>query len=175
MAKPKLKMKKICSFVILALVLVSCSEDIKTNDSAVFQGVKDNGLWRGADAKAVVDPIAETITIRAVSLTETMTLTIDIPGTPIDPKNTNTFVTYILGINENNMASYTVSNGNVNEAYETGSLMGDGQVVLSEYDGKVVSGTFRFNAENTNPTTTAAAAVNLQNGVFYKVPIVAAF
>lgn len=165
-------MKKILSFVILALALSSCSEDLKFNNEAVFQGVKDNMPWKGGDAHATV--VGSTLTIQASTLIETMALKVPVPTTPIDPKNPATFVTYVLGTSNARTASYSITDNGNDYEYETAITVGDGEVVIKEYDGAFVSGTFRFNANNTDPDSVAPAVVNLQSGVFYKVPIVPA-
>lgn len=163
-------MKKILSFVILIVALSSCSEDLKFNNEAVFQGVKDNLFWKGGDAKATV--VGSTLTVSAGTILETVTLQVPKPGTPIDPKNEATFITYVLGTTITTKASYVYTNdiGEVSN-YETAIGVGDGQVVITDYDGSFVSGTFRFNVKNTDPDSEAAETVNMQNGVFFKVPV----
>ena len=164
-------MKKILSFVILTLALSSCSEDVKFNNVAVFQGVKDNLFWKGSDAKAVRN--GSSLTISSVTLLEEMAIRVPVPTTPIDPKDSDTYVTYPLGTSLNRVATYSFSNDLGEEFfYETAIGVGDGEVVISEYDGVYVSGTFRFNAINTDPDSEAPETVNLQNGTFYKVPII---
>jgi hypothetical protein len=163
-------MKKIFPFILLVFALSSCSEDLKFNNEAVFQGVKDNVLWIGSNAKATLDANNK-LTIEAVTLTEHMSLVMPVPTTPIDPRNDETFVTYILGTTNTRKATYTLnSNGNAYE-YETAIGVGDGQIVVSEYDGATVSGTFRFNVENVDPDSEAPPVVNMQTGTFYKVPV----
>jgi hypothetical protein len=164
-------MKKILSFVILITALSSCSEDIKFNNEAVFQGVKDNLFWRGSDAKATRN--GSVLTISSSTLIETMAIQVPVPTTPIDPKNNATYVTYPLGTSLTRTASYSFTNDLGEEFfYETAIGVGDGEVVISEFDGVYVSGTFRFNAVNTDPDSEAAETVNLQNGTFYKIPVV---
>lgn len=164
-------MKKILSFVILTLALSSCSEDIKFNNEAVFQGVKDNLFWKGADAKATKS--GAMLTISAGTLIETMALEVPAPTTPIDPKNSATHYVYPLGTSLNKTASYEFANDLGDEFfYETAIGVGDGEVVISEYDGVYVSGTFRFNVVNTDPDSEAPETVNVQHGTFYKIPVI---
>lgn len=164
-------MKKILSFVILIAALSSCSEDIKFNNEAVFQGVKDNLFWKGADAKAVRS--GSVLTISASTLIETMSLRVPVPTTPIDPRDSDTFIVHPLGTSLSRTASYSFINDIGDEFfYETAIAVGDGEVVISEFDGVFVSGTFRFNAHNTDPDSEAPEIVNLQNGTFYRVPVV---
>ena len=163
-------MKKILPFLLLVLTLASCSQDIQFNDQAVFQGMKDNVFWKGGNAKAVLDANGR-LTISAATINETMTLSIPEPTTTINPKNKNTYVTYALGTNAVNKAVYVLKSGGVEYDYETGTAIGDGEVVISQYDGLTISGSFRFNAKNTDPGSEAAELVNLQHGVLYKIPI----
>lgn len=164
-------MKKIFSFVILVLVLSSCSEDIKFNNEAVFQGVLDNNFWKGANAKATLDANNK-LTIEAITLTEKMDLVITVPPMGIDPKNANSFVTYTLGTSNTKTAYYSITLNGETAEYHTATGVGDGQVVVSQYDGATISGTFRFNAKSTNPDSNEI--VNMQSGTFYKVPVVQA-
>ena len=163
-------MKKILSFVILIVALSSCSEDIRFNNEAVFQGVKDNVFWKGTEAKAVIT--GTTITISSVGFLEEMALTIPIPNAPINPLNESTFIKYVLGTSTTRTANYTFSDDLNDYFYRTAINVGDGQITVSEYDGVYISGSFRFNAVNSDPDSGAPEIVNVQSGVFYKVPVV---
>lgn len=164
-------MKKIFCFVILIAALGSCSEDVKFNNQAVFQGVKDNLFWRGQDATAIKS--GNVLTISARTIIENMSLKVPVPTTPIDPKNSATHVKYPLGTSLTRTASYDFVNDIGEEFfYETAIGVGDGEVVVSEYDGVFVSGTFRFNAINTDPESDGPETVNVQHGTFYRIPVV---
>lgn len=163
-------MKKFLSYFIVAMFFISCGEDISDNASAVFQGVKDNGVWEGGDAVAIVE-VGNKMTIKASTLSETMSLKIPKPATIVNPRNTNTFITHVLGTSLTRKGTYVISSGTEVFAYETGIGVGDGEVVIKEYDGNVISGTFRFNAHNLDPDSEAQEIVNMQNGVFYRVPV----
>lgn len=163
-------MKKILPFILLMLTLASCSEDVKFNNEAVFQGVINNVFWKGGNAKATLDANNKLI-INAVTLTENLSLEMPVPTTAIDPKNKNTFVTHVLGTSNTKKASYVLTIDGKTLEYETGAGVGDGQIVITEYDGATISGTFRFNAHNTDPDSEDEPVVNLQSGVFYKVPV----
>jgi len=163
-------MKKILPLILLVIALGSCSEDIKFNNEAVFQGVVDNVSWKGGNAKGSFDENGKLI-IEAATLVDHMKLEIPEPPLNIDPKNKNTFVTYILGTSNIRKAYFTKAiNGNTYD-YETSTGVGDGQIVISQYDGVTISGTFRFNAKNVDPDSEAAPIVNVQSGVLYKVPV----
>lgn len=164
-------MKKIVSFIILAVALGSCSQDIKFNNEAVFQGVKDNLFWRGADAKAVFSVSEGTLTVSAGTLNESVALKVPMPETMVNPKNDNTYVTYALGTSLERVATYSFGDDVAQYHYETAIGVGDGQVVVTEYDGVYISGTFRFNVKNTDPESEAPEVVNMQSGVFYKIPV----
>ncbi len=163
-------MKKFLSYVLVLTVLISCGEDISVKDSAVFQGIKDNNVWEGGNAIAVLE-VGNRLTIKASTLTEEMALKIPRPTTIVDPRKENTFITHDLGTTNTKIASYVVTNGSEVFTYATSIGVGDGEVVVTEYDGNVISGTFRFNAVNTDPDSSAQEIVNMQNGVFYRVPV----
>jgi hypothetical protein len=133
---------------------------------AAFQGVKDNQAWKADDSKATMS-INGLLTIEAVTLNETMTLRMPLPSTFVFQKSLNTHITYALGSTESKKATYSNILGGATVQYETGN----GEIVITDYDGTTISGTFRFNAFNTDPLSTEQPIVNLQSGVFYKVPI----
>ncbi|WP_298222048.1 DUF6252 family protein [Flavobacterium sp.] len=163
-------MKKFLCFIIIAASLVSCGEDISNDNTGVFRGIKDNGLWEGGNSKATIG-VGNRLTIEAATLTEVMSLKIPLPPMTIDPSNENTFVTHILGTSDTKVAMYTLTTADNVYIYKTGIGSGDGQVVISQYDGQTVSGTFRFNALNQDLESEGQPSVNLQEGVFYKVPV----
>ncbi|MBK8599627.1 MAG: hypothetical protein IPN80_02910 [Flavobacterium sp.] len=163
-------MKKILSYIIVLLAFVSCGEDISVNDTAVFQGVKDNATWIGGNAVATIE-VGNKISIKAVTLSESMSLRIPKPTTFVNPKKESSFITHVLGTTTIKKATYILTTGSDVFTYETAIGVGDGEIVIKEYDGNVISGTFRFNAENIDPESTAQEVVNMQNGVFYKVPV----
>ncbi len=164
-------MKKIVSFIILAVALGSCSQDIKFNNEAVFQGVKDNLFWRGADAKAIQSVSEGTLTVSAGTLNESVALKVPMPEHLVNSKDDATYVTYTLGTSLDETATYSFGDDVQQYFYETAIGVGDGQVVVTEYDGVYVSGTFRFNVKNTDPDSEAPETVNMQSGVFYKIPL----
>ena len=169
-------MKKIFSFFIVIATLASCSENINVRNEAVLQSVKDNSFWEGGDAKASIAP-GNKLTIQGVTLIETLALKLPVPPLTINPKVPSTFVTYSLGTSNTNKASYVLMTDSGEFSYETAIGVGDGEIKVSQYDGRTISGTFRFNAHYiTNPgVTPPQQIVNMQNGVFYRVPIVPTF
>ena len=163
-------MKKTLSLIFLVALFSACGEDISVNNSAVFQGYLNNGFWQGGNAKATID-IGDVMVIDAVTLTETMALRLPIPPLTIDPKNKNTFIKYILGTSNTKKALYTLAGVDMIYEYETAIGVGDGEIVISQYDGNTISGTFRFNAFNTDLESEGEPNVNLQNGVLYRIPV----
>ena len=57
--------------------------------------------------------------------------------------------------------------------FATGIDIGDGEIVITEYDNvnNTISGTFKFRAKNADGDSLAGDILNFQQGVFYKVPI----
>jgi hypothetical protein len=154
-------MRKLFLILIVLFGFVSCQEDVRFNNPSL-QGLKDNLFWKAVDAKATLASNGSLL-IQAYTRDEIVSL-----------KTTSAKVqTYSLGKTTSKMASYTqtVSDGKV--AYVTGFNTGGGQIVITEYDAvnKTVSGTFKFNAENTDDNSSANPIVNFQQGVFYKVPV----
>ena len=165
-------MKKILSLVIVVFALGSCSQDLKFNNEAVFQGVKDNLFWRGADAKATSSVTEEKLIISAGTLNESVALNMPMPANFVNSKDEDTYVTYTLGTSLDKTATYSFSDDVTTYTYESGANFGDGQIVITEWDGAFISGTFRFNVKNTDPDSEAPETVNMQSGVFYKIPVV---
>ncbi len=170
-------MKKILPIVIIALTLISCSENISVKNNDIFQGVKDNFFWEGSNAQASINLGNNKMTINAVTLTESMDLKFKVPTTIVDPNKPNTFIKIGLGgtNNYNNQkASYLLRSSGNEYIYDTANPNADGEIIIREYDGTRISGSFRFNAVNTDTASEAAPLVNMQKGVFYRVPVVTA-
>lgn len=152
------------------IVLGSCNESIEFNNSSVLQGVRNNEFWKADVVSATMTPT--TLIIEGEYDTETLTLRVPLPNKMVDPTKENTFITHLLGISANRKAIYTITAADGTVIYETGIDEEDGQIVISEYDGAVVSGSFRFNAFNIDEESDADDLVNYQNGVFYKIPLI---
>ena len=151
-------MKKFTSYIFLLFVVFSCQEEVKFNNPS-FQGKKDNVFWRAIDYKATIS--GGSLTIEALTSTEKVTLktTSIIPGT------------YMLGNGIINKATYSITDGDSTANFSTGFADDEGQIVITDYDAsnKTITGTFKFNAKNTN--LTVGSFLNFQKGVFYKVHI----
>jgi hypothetical protein len=163
-------MKKRIYILMLLIGLTSCGEDIVFNNDAAFQGVKNNESWRAADASATVSDEASLL-IQAVTINETVTLEIPLPTSLVSQKDSSTYITHNLGTSDTKTASYTTLLNGALLTYETGVNIGDGQIIITDYDGVTISGKFRFNAENIESESSESPTVNFQYGVFYKVPI----
>lgn len=144
------------------MVLISCQEDVKFNNPA-FEGQKDNVFWRAVDTKAFLSANGS-LSIEGYTRNEKVTLQ---TGTSIEQ-------TYILGTTTSETATYVLTDLTETITFATGLGIGNGQIVISEYDAvnNTVSGTFKFNAENTSNNPLAGTTMNFQYGVFYKVPII---
>lgn len=157
-------MKKIASLLLLVFVLISCATDVTRNDPA-FEGYKDDIRWMANTSYGEL-AANQSITITALTQFESVVLKMQStnPGT------------YILGVNNNNKATYIHErDGNALE-FTTGPAMGDGQIIIEEYDSATmrISGTFRFNAEQVSDDPDAGPLLNFQHGFFYNVPVVPA-
>jgi hypothetical protein len=154
-------MKKLFLFIVLLFAFISCQDDVKFNNPS-FQGTKDNVFWRAIDSKATVASNGSLV-IEAYTSKEKVTL----KTTSTNPGS------YFLGTYDLNSASYVLTDANGSTTFSTGIGIGDGQIVITEYDpaAKTISGTFKFNAENTGSNPLAGAVLNFQYGVFYKVPL----
>ncbi len=155
-------MKKYLLFVFVIFSLVSCQEDVSFNNPSL-QGVKDNVFWRAVQSKAAVASDGSVL-IEAYTRNETLSL-----------KVTSTSAqTYFLGTSNANKVTYVQSDATGSLiTFSTGFGIGDGEIVITNYDAvnKTITGTFKFNAENTYNNPLAGAVVNFQQGVFYKVPV----
>jgi hypothetical protein len=82
-------------------------------------------------------------------------------------------VTNLLGTGQLGEATFSYAVNGQNLFYATGTNADDGQIILTEYDSvnKTVSGTYRFNADNTTNNPLGNTLVNFKQGVFYKVPV----
>ena len=155
-------MKKYFLFITVILILVSCQEDVTFNNPSI-QGMKDNVFWRAVQSKATLGPNGSLV-IEAYTRNEILSLKVTSTKTQ----------SYILGTSESRKAVYVVTDAaGAITTFSTGIGIGDGQIVITEYDdvNKTVTGTFRFNAKNISNNSSASPILNFQNGVFYKVPV----
>lgn len=105
-------MKKIISILVLAFLLVSCENDIKSNSPA-FQGEKDNVFWRANDSKITITA-GNMVTINAYTEKELVSITVP-----------NSVGVHNLGtINSAINASYSYNNEGAVSFYETALIEG---------------------------------------------------
>lgn len=66
----------------------------------------------------------------------------------------------------------TISGGNNDAKFIVQNVTkSNGEIVITNFDGATITGTFKFNAVKTSSDLTAPEVLNFQEGVFYKVPI----
>lgn len=160
-------MKKLISLLIVTIALSSCTQEVTFNNPSV-QGTKDNYFWRAKTSSASVDVPNATIRILALSQFETLTLSMPLPTI-----SQSYPATTLLGTGQVSEATFSYAVNGQNLFYATGTNADDGQIILTEYDSvnKTVSGTYRFNADNTTNNPLGNTLVNFKQGVFYKVPV----
>ena len=154
-------MKKYILFLVVFFAVVSCEEDVRFNNPS-FQGMKNNVFWRAVQAKATLASDGSVL-IEAYTGTEVMSLKM----------TSTTKQKYPLGSSNSKTAVYVVNQGNSEIKYTTGIDIGNGEIIITEYDSEnnTISGTFKFNAENVDDNSSADPVLNFQQGVFYKVPV----
>jgi hypothetical protein len=154
-------MKKLFLIIIVLFAFISCQEDVRFNNPSL-QGMKDNVFWRAIESKATLASNGSLL-IEAYTGNETLTFKLD----------SSAKKTYFLGISNVNAVNYVLSDPSGLITFSTGFGSGDGQITITEYDAvnNTVSGTFKFNAENTYDNPLVGPVVNFQQGVFYKVPV----
>ena len=154
-------MKKYILFLVVFFAVVSCEEDVRFNNPS-FQGMKNNVFWRAVQAKATLGSDGSLL-IEAYTGTEVLSLKM----------TSTTAQKYPLGTSNSKTAVYVINQGNNEIKYTTGIDIGNGEIVITEYDAEnsTISGTFKFNAKNVDDNSSADPVLNFQQGVFYKVPV----
>ncbi len=162
-------MKMRIVFLLFLGMLISCSGDVQFNNDPTIQALKDNVAWEAYSSTAVASTTR--ITLVGIGDNQSVTLKMAVPDIFITQTDELTHVSYELGTGTTNQATYTAVVNGVDYLYQTGTNMGDGEIVITSYDGATISGTFRFNAINTDPDSEEAEIVNFNKGVFYQIPI----
>lgn len=162
-------MRKILSLLIIFVVFSSCESDVKFSDPG-FQGRKDNFTWRADVTNATISPAGDYLIISGYRGLEQVNLNVPLPSTPVTKL---TPITYTLGPDEDAFAIYSYEDEGLQLAYSTDDELGNGEIVLEEYDPIVrkISGKFKFNARYQGESTIVPMNVNYQEAVFYKVPL----
>ncbi|NGY36913.1 hypothetical protein FQU23_005230 [Flavobacterium sp. XN-5] len=154
-------MKNFVLYIVVLFSIVSCEEDVRFNNPSI-QGMKNNVFWRALDFKATLGPNGSVV-IEAYTGYDILTL-----------KTTSTKEqNYPLGTSNSKTAVFVMTQDADKITYSTGINIGDGEIIISKYDdvNNTISGTFKFNAKNTDSNSAADPVLNFQNGVFYKVPV----
>jgi len=160
-------MKKIFASILLvvaAISLSSCTEEV-TRNSPALEGMKDDVRWRARASEAT---ISESGAVTLVGLTQFETLTMTVPSAAPG--------TYTFGTSDIYKVTYSYQRDGQELLYTTGNGVGDGQLIIDEYDTEklTISGSFRFNAININDNPIGGPILNFQYGKFYKVPVIPA-
>ncbi len=146
-------MKKYLFLFISIVCFSACSDDIEDNTPA-FEGVLENDFWRASNVTATT--AGGGLIIQGVTAAEVLT----IKTSSTEPG------AYTLGTGTANVGKYALNNGG---NYTTGDGVGDGQIVITSFANGQISGTFRFNAALNGEAD--GALINMQRGVFFKVPV----
>jgi hypothetical protein len=154
-------MKKYFCFLSLLFIAASCTEDVKFNNPA-FQGLKDNIFWRATTYKAYSNANGNLVVEGSLGY-EKVTLQ---TASPVKQ-------TFVLGVDDISKASYANTFPEQSIEFSTGTRVGSGQIIITEYNTETntVSGTFKFNAVNKDATDTENPKITFTEGVFYKVPV----
>lgn len=154
-------MKRYIYLLITVLALTSCTEDVKFNTPA-FQGLKNNVFWRAQGYKAYVRD-NKSIIIEGNLGYEKVVL----------EAASSVKGTYILGINDASLATYSNTLASHSAVFSTDIEGGNGQIVITEYneENKTISGTFKFIAVNQDTGDLENPKVSFTEGAFYKVPV----
>ena len=160
-------MKKILSILFVSAVLFSCETDVKFNNPG-FVALKENFSWQSTFTTAEV--VNGELILTGNKDLEIVTLKVPAPTATIvstAPK------TYKFGVLDKPSAQYSSNENGVLLQYTTAKDLGDGELVINEYDvsSKQISGTFRFNAKYRGADVTIPKNINFQRGNFYKIEI----
>ena len=154
-------MRKLIVLIAVVFTAFSCEEDVRFNNPSI-QGMKNNVFWRALESKAIIAP-DRSLVIEAYVGNEVLYL----------KTNDTISKVYALGINDVDIAAYVLKKGVDKITYATGINVGNGQITIIKND-KVknrISGTFKFNANNTDDNSVADPVLNFYQGFFY-VPLV---
>ncbi len=157
-------------FLLFLGLFFSCSESTQNTNQPTMQAIKDNVKWEAYTSSAAA--ATANISVVGIGDNQSVTLKMELPADFVMQTDEETYVTYTLGKKDNiNQAVFTMQAGGKDYMYLTQNGAGDGQIVVTNYDGVTISGTFRFNAAITVKDPTQQEAVNFNKGIFYKIPI----
>lgn len=101
-------MKKTLLLITLAILAISCQENLQTNTPG-FQGLKDDVYWRANDARAYINESGN-LTVEGITEFETLTLS---------TVSANPGIYYLGSIATSNSASYVANFEGNEQEYET--------------------------------------------------------
>jgi len=153
-------MKKYIYLFVTVFMFVSCTEDVRFNTPA-FQGLKDNVFWRSQNYTAYTKQNGVLVIEGGLGAEK---VTLNLPS-PIPQ-------TFTLGVDDVTTASYSNVFPSETPQFTTGTDLGSGQVIITEFDvaNNTISGTFRFTAVNVNAVNEEKPEIHFTEGVFYKIP-----
>jgi hypothetical protein len=154
-------MNKLISIALLLLVLISCEDQVKFNNSAL-QGLKDNVVWR-ATLITAEQSADGSLKIMAYQKNEILTLTTASANVQ----------TYTLGKNLSNRVVLSQKGTDATVTFSTGIESGNGKIVITELNtvNHTITGEFNFNANNESKDPISEPSVSFQKGIFYKVTL----
>ena len=155
-------MKKVFLFIVSALMMVSCGEDLEFNTPAL-QGKKDGTLWRADYYSAEINTDGQLI-VSGGRGSENVVLKM----------GSSNVGTYALGSESSSEASFSSVDDIMHSTNNDPDPIiqvypADGEIVITEYSdsGNRVSGTFWFNAFSESGLN----KVNYSQGIFHRVLI----
>ena len=162
-------MKNIFVYLVFTLLLISCTESMQYNNEPKMKAMKDNVQWEAYTSSAVA--ATAKLTLVGIGDNQSVALKMKLPEDFSSQTDESTYITYVLGKDDINQAVFTTKIEGLDYMYLTQKGSGDGEIVITNYDGVTISGTFRFNAINTVGNSDQRDVVNFNIGNFYKIPI----
>lgn len=153
-------MRKILCLIITITAFFGCGDEVQFNTPAL-QGNKNYQLWSATYFDAVLTENG-ILTINAGDKFEKMTFNLSSlqEGTYVLSEISDSRIDFLDLEN--------ISYSTINPPSQEGALYPEiGQVVITEFDGKTITGTFRFIAFSSD----GLHSVGFNQGVLYKVPV----
>ncbi|MCV9930597.1 DUF6252 family protein [Flavobacterium sp. LS1R49] len=146
----------------LLLLLFSCDKEGVVSNNPAFQSLKNEVFWRAANYSASIDSVGKLTIIGSLNYDKVILQTASV-----------NVKTYTLGIDDVSTATYVNTLPKQETIYKTGTQIGNGQIIITEYNkvAHTVSGTFAFVAPNNVDVFAVDKSIRFKEGVFYKVPI----
>lgn len=153
-------MKKVALFLIILFTCYGCGDEVQFNTPAL-QGNKNYQLWRATYFDAVLAEHGQ-LTINAGTKTEKLEIVLVSlkEGAYSLSKMSDSKIDFL---DEENISYSTANLQNPEDNFQQEI----GQVVITEFDGNTITGTFRFIAFSAD----GQDSVGFNDGIFYKVPV----